>query len=380
MTWLRRARPALFVVGFALAVGCLLGARALTAGHGSEGQKTASPVGGSGKATGPVVLGTVDSDPPPIDYRLPAVLQSGTVVRVAVKDGQEVKAGDELYAFDDSIQKGNLERAKAAVKIAQAKVDEAREKASQHVSQIKLKELDVDAAKLEEQLKGNYFNLVKSTAEKAWRTESQNKITQAELEAKFKDYPEGYKANVDYAVAKQKRELKEAELAELKAVNPDLIVKEAEAGVQAAKAEEANAQTAVDLCVIKAKTAGTVEQIAISPGSTLGIGTRTPAMWLIPGGSRVVWAEIEAEFAHRVGKDLEGKEVTIMDNTDPKLTYKGTVTRVGTSFLPKRFGTEGLLNNDTRVLPVRVEVPEPPAGDPRPPLRVGQRVRVNLGQ
>src|SRR5581483_1631215 len=122
------------------------------------------------------------------------------------------------------------------------------------------------------------------------------------LDAKANKDPDIYKANVDYVTAKSERELKEAELAALKTFDPEVVVKQAEAGVQAAKAEEANAQTAVDLCVIKAKTTGTIEQITISAGSTLGISTRTPAMWLIPGGPRVVWAEIEAEFAHRVGK------------------------------------------------------------------------------
>jgi hypothetical protein len=90
----------------------------------------------------------------------------------------------------------------------------------------------------------------------------------------------------------------------------------------------------------------------------------------------VVRAEVEAEFAHRVGLDLRGKTVTIVDRTDPKLTYPGGVRRVGTTFLQKR-GTENLIS-DTRVLEVVIEVKNStPAG--KPPLRVGQRVRVNLG-
>lgn len=378
MTWLRKARPALFVVGFGLAVGCLLGARVLTASGSGEDQKTANPAG-SGKSTGTVVLGTVDSDPPQIQYGLPPVLQSGTIIRVAVKDGEVVKAGQELYAFDDTIPKGTLTGAQANVKLALAKVDEAKEQAKQHSSKVKLKEQEVAAAILEMTLQGNHYNLVKNNTERGWRIDKAN-ITQAELDAKLKDDSNVYKANVDYAIAKVKLESKEAELAALKTVDPGVMVKQAEAGVDLAKAEEAKAKSAVDLCVVKAKTAGTIEQISISPGSTLGISTRTPAMWLIPNEKRVVRAEIEADFAHRVGKDLEGKEVTVIDHTDPKLTYKGTVVRIGDSFLPKRSAAEGLLGNDTRVLEARIELHELPAGDKRPPLRVGQRVRVNLGQ
>ena len=64
MTWLRRVRPALFVLGAGLLVATLFGARALTAGNGQDGPKSASqppPTAGKG---GPVVMGTVDSDTP----------------------------------------------------------------------------------------------------------------------------------------------------------------------------------------------------------------------------------------------------------------------------------------------------------------------------
>ena len=48
MTWLRRVRPALFIVGAMLAVGSLVGARMLTNGQGKgngngEQPKTANP-------------------------------------------------------------------------------------------------------------------------------------------------------------------------------------------------------------------------------------------------------------------------------------------------------------------------------------------------
>ena len=62
-----------------------------------------------------------------------------------------------------------------------------------------------------------------------------------------------------------------------------------------------------------------------------------------------------------------------------KVTYKGKVRRIGGTFLPKRSSIETLLNNETRVLEAEVEVLDPNPTD-RPPLRVGQRVRVDLGQ
>jgi hypothetical protein len=118
--------------------------------------------------------------------------------------------------------------------------------------------------------------------------------------------------------------------------------------------------------------------VKISEGTTLGVGTRDPALWLVPGGSRIVRAEVEAEFAHRVTNDLLDKEVVIKDHTDQSLTYRGKVVRIGDTFMPKH-SPEGILGNDTRVLPVEIEVLDAkPKG--KPPLRVGQRVRVQLGQ
>jgi multidrug resistance efflux pump len=377
MAWWRKARPALYVTGFALAVGCLLGARALTVGTSEDkGQKTINRTS-PGKLTGIVVLGTVDSDPPPIQYGLPSILQSGTVIRVSVTDGQLVKAGDELYAFDDSIQRGDLEQAKVAVEMARNKVKEAEEARTQHKNKIEILTLTKDAAIQKENTAAKLYHLIEENLKTNFINE---KVPEVKWAERLSKNPDLFKANADYADALNVRKRLESELAILQATNVQLLVDQAEIGVKQAKAAEAKAQNAVDLCVVRAKTAGVIEQITISPGSTLGISTRTPAMWLIPSEKRVVRAEIEADFAHRIGNNLEGKEVTICDHTDPKLTYKGTVIRVGSTFLPKRSATEGLLGNDTRVLEATIEVTALPPGDPRPPLRVGQRVRVNFGQ
>ena len=74
-----------------------------------------------------------------------------------------------------------------------------------------------------------------------------------------------------------------------------------------------------------------------------------------------------------------GKQVTVMDHSDAKLTYTGTVRDIGSTFLLKRASAENFLGGDTRVIEAVIDITDPaPAG--KPPLRVGQRVRVNLGQ
>jgi hypothetical protein len=142
------------------------------------------------------------------------------------------------------------------------------------------------------------------------------------------------------------------------------------------QATVAEAEAAVDAYLIKAKDGPpcTVEQITAAAGVTYGPGTRTPLLWLIPTGGRVVRAEVEAEFAAHVAGTV-GKKVTIYDHNNFALTYEGVVERISTGFLPKRYAGESLTMNASRVLECVVRVADPaPAG--KPPLRVGQPVRV----
>jgi multidrug resistance efflux pump len=232
-------------------------------------------------------------------------------------------------------------------------------------------------AKRKKDMAAEYYNLVKKNIEDFYRTEG--KHPESKWPELLRSDPNHYKANAEYATALSEWELMKAKLDRLQTADPQVKVKEAEAAVKQAKAELEKAQAILNLCVVRAKTAGTIEQVSISPGTTIGISTRTPALWLIPADQRVVRAEVEADFAHRVKNDLKGKTVTIYDHTDSNLTYSGTVTRISDSFLRKRTGMENLLGNDTRVIEVVVKVNDhaPPG---KPPLRVGQRVRVNLGQ
>ncbi len=375
MNWLRKMRPVLIVIGLGLVIGSIVGARALT--NGSLADANSKVDSAPRSAGGPIVLATVDTDPPPVSYGLPPVLQSGTVLKVAVKDGGKVEIGQELYSFDATIQQKDVKRAEAAVAYAETKVGQAKELAKQHKASINdLRDSTLKNAERKVELAQAFTNLVNETLIKGYKIE---KIPETEWEEKLKIDPTLYKARVDQDVAIGEVNVIKSKLKQLEAADPQVNVKEAEAAVEQAKAEQSKAQSAVDLCVVRAKTSGTVEQVSISPGTTIGISTRTPALWLIPDGPRVVRAEVEAEFAHRVGFDRIGKTVTISDHSDAKITYTGTVRHIGNTFLLKRASTENFLGGDTRVIEAVIDVNDPtPAG--KPPLRVGQRVRVNLGQ
>jgi multidrug resistance efflux pump len=381
---LRRLRPAFFLLGVALVVGTLLGARAITGNSHAADPKSANPAA-SDKSNGGglIVLGTVDSVPSKVDYRLPPVLQSGTISAVFVKDGQLVTKGDKakgipadkLYEFDSTIQRHDLARAKTKVLEANNEVAKANEAKKQHEKKIATMEKTFAAAKTKVTTAANLYNLWKNNLEEGYKTQG---IDQKLWPQKLADNPDLFRANSDYADALSARDRLEAELDMMKTADIQLLVTQAEIAVKQALAEEAKAQSALDYCTVWAQGDGIVEQLRISAGTTIGIGTREPALWLVPAGKRIVRAEVEAEFAHRVTNDLIDKEVTIIDHTDPKLTYRGKVMRIGETFLSKR-SNEGMLGNDTQVLEVPIEVIDPaPAG--KPPLRVGQRVRVHLIQ
>lgn len=374
---LRRLRPAFYLLGVAVVVGSLLGARALTAGHGTDAKSANPAASPPAKVGGPIVLGTVDSKRPPVPYGLPPVMQSGTVAALFVEDSQEVKKDDKLYEFDTTIQKRDVERAKVAVLQARNEIAKAKEGEKQHAKKIAAMEQTVKAAKDKVTSAAELYRLLKANIEHGLKN-TNPALTSDQLKEKLGNNADIFKVNIDYVDALNAQSRFEAELEILKAADVTLLVKQAEIALQQAEAEEAKAQSVVDLCTVRAKTDGVVEQVKISEGSTLGVSTRDPALWIIPAGPRVVRGEVEADFAHRVNKELIGKEVTILDHSDPKLTYTGVVKRIGGTFLPKR-SADSPFSTDTKVIEVVVEVPDLPADDKRPPLRVGQRVRVNLG-
>ena len=383
MMWLqrvnpmRRIKPWLYLLGITLVMGMLVGADALTTGRGGEKTKSEPPKAIVGRLVGPVVMGTVDTNPQPVHYGgLPPVLSSGTISKVHVKDGDEVKAGDTLYEFDTTSLTPALELAQRSVEAAEIKVTEAVEKLALQNIQIENAEKMIPDAEDIEKRATRYIELVRKNLEKLYKV---NGTAKEEWESTLNNEPAFFDAQSKLSKAQTELKAKRIELSTLRESLKlaAIMVNEAKAGLNQAKAQVDNAQNAINLCTIKAKIGGTVEQVSISPGVTLGISSVKPALWLIPAGPRIVRGEIEAEFAHRITPALIGKEVIIYDNTNPKLTYKGRVKYVSGTFLLKR-SSEGPLGSDTRVLEALVEVTESQQPD-KAPLRVGQRVRIDLG-
>jgi multidrug resistance efflux pump len=360
-------------------VGSLLGARLLGPGGGGGTDAAGKFAPGAGKdAISTVVLGTADSDPGPVDYALPPILQSGRVAEVFVHQGDEVKAGDRLYRFDSKILEAKLVEAERAVDSAKAKLAEAQGAADLHATAVALQAETVKAAETSVRLAREAWQVGE------WHKKEYYKSTRVPTDRwpeLLKNEPELFDLYVKHARAEAERDLAKAKLDAVKAAQEKQlarVVAVAEAEVKRHQAAVDEARTAVEMCTVRAEQDGTVARVLAGKGGTMGVGSRAPALILIPAGPRVVRAEVEAEFAYRIGTNQIGRAVTIHDFTDPKVSYQGRVRGpLGDAFLPRR-GSEGaLIQNETRVLEVVIEVPDaaPPG---KPPLRVGQRVRVNF--
>ena len=388
MAWLRKIRPLLFVLGGLLVIGSLLGARLLTHGGGGTTDPTAKSAPTNGKdGSGPVVLGTADSNPSPIKFGLSPVLQSGQIEKVYVEAGSEVKVreyrafggkmaiGDPLYKFNTQILEEKLIGAQRGVDVAVANVHKAKAMQDQHKTSIDTQKQRLKAVELNvNRTQTGYHLYEKLQLEELTKGHGAERAKQL-----LADDPERFKLETAYLKAVAERDAEKLALVALETADIGAGVAIAVAEVNRYEALVDEARTAVAMCTIRTKIPGTIERVNFGPGDVIGISTRTPVMILVPAGPRIVRAEIEADFAHRVGRDKIGKEVTIYDNTDPKITYKGKVERIGDAFLAKRSSGEGLVSNETLVLEAIIVVENSsPAGVP--PLRVGQKVRVNFGQ
>ena len=233
-----KLRLTLYATGVVLLVGSLLGAHALSTAHSSEPTKADSKLVGASKLLGPVVLGTVDSNHQQIPYLLPPVLQSGTIAKRCVNDGDVVHAGDTLYVFDTTPLQRSLEVAKSAVEVAKSKKAEAEKTISLHDGKIKTSELAVIIAARYRNLKEEQGKIIQHNLEKYYKAQKAD-ITPQEIEDKLRNDDMLFAARAEHVKAGSEWELKKRELQMLKDGESllDLEVKHAQAVVNQAEAE-----------------------------------------------------------------------------------------------------------------------------------------------
>lgn len=302
-----------------------------------------------------VCYGLVD-----VDFGVLALypLQSGRVVEALVKENQTVKQGTPLLKLDDRLAQHRVQQAKADLAAAAAQAAQAQQLPKQYEAKVQQQKAAVAAAEAE--AKAAQFIL-----DRKRQLEKDRLANPLEVSAAA-ELVEKAKAGVS---------AEQGKLAELNLVDPRQQMARAEADEQAKKAQLEQAQLALSECTLVAPTDGQVLQILIGPGNVAAADPRQPAVMFCPSSPRLVRAEIEQEFAGRIGV---GQTVTVEDEYGRGAAQTGKVTRVAEWYArPRSQASDPLkaMTSDVRTLECIIALDPSQNG-----FRLGQRVRVKAGK
>jgi multidrug resistance efflux pump len=281
--------------------------------------------------------------------------QPNRVVAVPAREGEVVAAGTVLLRTDDGPARLGLAAGQAAVDAARAQLALALELPGQHRDRVDQQRAAVEVARQ------------RLSAARHVLARKQRWLKAAQLAAE------------DVAAAEdQVRELEALEtaelgrLSELRRHDPQLDVRRAETDLARAEAGLQQARRDLQDCDLKAPQAGTVLRVLAGIGDLVGGPARQPAVLFCPAGPRLVRAEVEQEFAGRVAA---GQPARVEDEFQPGVTWRGRVTRVSDWYAQRRsIAREGVPVPDVRTVECLIAL------DPgQPPVRIGQRVRITIG-
>jgi multidrug resistance efflux pump len=351
----RRPFLIFWILGVVALVASTAGAiSALHSRHDQEVKAQPGSVTTAKPAASLTAYGTIDIDSG-ITPLFPTV--AGRVVEVLVHENDKVKAGAPLVRLDDRLAKQRLKEAEAALAVADKQLAQAKKLPLEHERKIALQKHAIEAMKTRLAV----ARLAKTRKEELVKNKQANQV-EADIAAKEVE-------GLETAVLAEEDKLKLLELED-----PQLTIGSAEDAVAAKKALVAQAQLAVDECVLKAPTAGEILQVGVGPGSVIGTQTTQPAIQFCPDLRRIVRAEIEQEFASRIHP---GQTAIIQDESGDKESWRGKVLRLSNWYTQRRNNqAEGIRigSNDVRTLECIIVL------DPgNIPFRLGQRVRAILG-
>ena len=353
--WGNRTVSLLWLLGITVLMCSLAGTGLiLRTRAGDAAPKSSESPGASTEPVGASVVcfGHVDVEPG-VTALYP--VRPGRVTEVLVHEDDSVKAGTVLFRIDDRPAKFLVRQAQEDLKAAELQLADARKLPEQHELKVAQQQQAVIAT--QHRLSGARHLLERS-----------RNLQKGDLAR-----PEDVEAAADRVKELEAAEVAENEkLRELKLLDPVAQVERAEADVRAKRARLEEAQYAEEECSVKAPVDGKVLRLLIGVGDVLSSQPRQPAIQFCPNGPRIVRAEVEQEFAHRVEK---GQVALIQDDSSAGPSWRGKVVRLSDWYTHRRsMLQEPLQFNDVRTLECIVEL-DP--GQPTP--RVGQRVRVTLG-
>jgi multidrug resistance efflux pump len=299
-----------------------------------------------------VAFGHIDADEG-VSKIYPTV-PAATVSEVPVKQGDSVPAGSVLVRLDDTAARKTVDEAKAALEEAKAARDNGRTLPDQHRIKVEQAQNAIDAA-------ASQRDAAKLNLENKRRLLQSNTIGGPDTV---------HVAEQELRQAEKLLRIKQDDLNLLKLVDPNAQVKALEAQVARAEAALARAGENLKQYTLVAPKAGTVLQIGVSVGDTVGGQPAAPAIQFCPDGPRVVRADIEQAFAASVAAN---QRVTIQDDTHAAGNWTGRVKWVADWYTPQRpiMISDPNQYSDVRTMPCVIEL-----DTGQPPLKINQRVRV----
>jgi multidrug resistance efflux pump len=289
--------------------------------------------------------------------------QLGRVEDVRAHEGQDVEAGQVLLVMDCKMADQLVVQARQDVQAALAQLELAQKLRKQH----DLRESEQQAA----------VDVARARVKQAEGVLTRKKEIVALGQANEKDLPPlvAMVEEAQAALRAEERKLDELKLLRTPPGEKPLEIRRAEADLAAKEARLRQAEIGLAECHVLAPTRGTVLRVLVAKGDVLGLQAARPAILFLPDEEPIIRAEVEQEVAAKV---REGQPVVIEDDAMGTVSWNGKVSTLSRWFAQRRsvLLEPGQLN-DARTLEAIIRPDPIQLTDPaRPPLRIGQRVRV----
>jgi multidrug resistance efflux pump len=353
MTMARRG-PLFFLAlaGGALAAGFFLAQPLAPHAAGTDVPAPTFPPPSPARVPLVVCLGHVD-----IDGGVTAISppHAGRVIDVCVDDGTAVQTGAVLLKLDDRPARFEADQARAAVETAKLRLSRAEQDLRQHPTRV---------AQLRAALESAEYKL-SAARHHLQRQEELLKINNANIQDVRAAESQVKEQEAQARAAKER-------LAELDQFDPALPVREATADVAAAEARARAADYAIEQCAVRSPSAGTVLRVQTSVGEVVGGPGAVAPLLFCPDKPLIVRAEVEQEFVRRLAV---GQKARVEDEAGGGAAWTGRVARVAGWYSSRR-GTNDKPSAFKDVPTVECLIA---LDERRPPLRIGQRVQVMIG-
>ncbi len=283
-------------------------------------------------------------------------LQPGRVTEVLVEEGQTVDGGTVLIRLEDGAARIRVVEAQALLDEAELRLKKARKLPKEQASRIAQQQDAVDA--MQERLNAAKRQLAR-----------QEKLVKDKLaDEKDLDISKDHVRELEALLRGETRRLDD-----LKQQDITDDIRRAEKEVEAMRARRDQAKLALADCELKAPRRGTVLRLLVGPGDVLGAGAKQPAVQFAIQGPQVVRADVEQEF---VGRIVVGRTAQVQDETQLGRVWQGKVERIANWVTQRR----SVLHEPHEFTDVRTVEVLITLDSGQPPLRIGQRVRVRIGQ